>query len=113
MTKANPYLWPKGATLIVRDQHGEICRSNQRRFDLADAIMLWSQTHQKTVTLSVCLADEARDIGQPEFERLIRYDLGFDGYGVTITPQEPQDLDVSYEWKLRIRPVELSEPTPP
>lgn len=106
MTKKNPHLWPKGALLVVRDRNGEVSRSSDRRFDLADAIMLSSPTSQRTVSLDMRLLGDVRTIDEAAIEALIRYDLGFDGYSVTITRQEePADVMVSYEWKLRVRPV--------
>lgn len=106
MTRKNPYLWPKGALLVIRDRYGEICRSSNRRFDLADAIMLSSPTSQRTVSLDMRLLGDVQVIDEEEVENLIRYDLGFDGYNVTITrADEPMDTMVSYEWKLRVRPV--------
>lgn len=106
MTKKNPYLWPKGALLVIRDRYGEICRSSNRRFDLADAIMLSSPTSQRTVSLDMRLLGDVQVVDEEEVENLIRYDLGFDGYNVTITrADEPTDTMVLYEWKLRVRPV--------
>ncbi len=103
MTKPNPHLWPKGATLIVHDQYGEICRSTDRRFDLADAIMLPSPTDQKTVTLSIMTDDEATDETVSRLEDLIRYDFAHDGYTVTLSQQEAMDISIPYVWKVRIR----------
>ena len=104
MTKPNPHLWPRGATIIVRDRYGEVCRSTERRFDLADAIMLRASTEQKTVTISIMIDDSSQDMGQ-RLESLIRYDLEFDGYRVVLVEQEPGDVLVSFEWKVTIRPA--------
>jgi len=104
MTKPNPYLWPKGSTVIVRDRHGEICRSSERKFDLADAIMLRATTNQKTVTISFMLKEPSEELEQ-RLESLIRYDLEFDGYRVALAQQEPADALVSYEWRVTIKPV--------
>lgn len=104
MTKPNPFLWPKGSTIVVQDRSGEICRSSDRRFDLADGIMLRVPTNQRTVTISVTLDDTPPGI-EDRLEDLIRYDLEFDGYRVTLTRQEPQDVLVSYEWRAIIRPA--------
>lgn len=104
MTNPNPHLWPKGATIIVRDRYGEVCRSNDRRFDLADAIMLRSSTDQKTVTISIMLHKASPELG-PRLENLIRYDLEFDGYRVALVEQESGDALVSFEWKATIRPA--------
>lgn len=104
MTKKNPYLWPSKSTLVIRDRYGEVFRSSNQRFDLADAIMLSVKTAQRTVTLSFILDDPpGEDIG-PTLEKLIRYDIEFDGYSVRLDQQEPHDWMVSYEWRLRIRP---------
>lgn len=83
---------------------GEMCRSTRRRFDLADAIMLRAQTAQKTVTLSIHFANQEAGVDQEMLEGIIRYDLGFDGYGVTLSRQPPKDPDAAFEWKLRVRP---------
>ena len=104
MTKKNPYLWPSRSTLVVRDRYGEVCRSSDRRFDLADAIMLSAKTAQRTVTLSFILDDPPDKDMAPDLEKLIRYDIEFDGYSVKLEQQEPYDFMVSYEWRLRIRP---------
>lgn len=104
MTKPNPYLWPKGATVIVRDRYGEVCRSRDRRFDLADGIMLRSQTSQRTVTISFMLAEAQPGLSE-KLESLIRYDLELDGYQVALVEQEPLDVLVDYEWRATIKPV--------
>lgn len=105
MTKRNPFLWPKGATLVIRDRQGEICRSSDRRFDLADAIMLRSTTSQKTVRLSVILTEPPTENLSENLERLICYDIEFDGYKVNISQLEPEDSLASYEWTLKIVPL--------
>ena len=104
MTKPNPFLWPKGTTIIVCDRYGEICSSKDRRFDLADAIMLRATTNQKTVTISFILDDWSAELDQ-RLEQMIRYDLEFDGHRVNLTPQEPVHMFESCEWKVTIKPA--------
>lgn len=104
MTKPNAHLWPKGATIIVRDRYGEVCRSKDRRFDLADAIMLRATTNQKTVTISFVLDEWSAELDQ-RLAQMIRDDLESDGYRVSLTPQEPIHMFDTCEWKATIRPA--------
>lgn len=105
MTKPNPHLWPQGTTLVVRDRYGEVCRSTDRRFDLADRIMLPSATAQRTVRLSIATTEAATEEMAARLEALISDDLRFDGYRATLDRQVPSDPHASYEWKIKIRPA--------
>ena len=104
MTKPNPYLWPKGARITLSDRYGEFRSSKDRKFDLADAIMLGSPTAQRTVTISIALDDYSQEMGK-RLEELIRYDLEFDGYRVALLEQEPQSVFETFEWRATIKPA--------
>ena len=103
MTKPNPHLWPNGSCITISDRGGEIAESSDRRFDLADAIMLGSKTSQRTVDISISFKSEPGEDISSRLEAMIRDDLRFDGYGVTLTRLEPIDFRSSYRWSVRVR----------
>lgn len=105
MTKPNPWLWPRNGVLFIRDGRGrEESSSSNRRFDLADNVML-GDWKERTVVIAFSIdggngvrsAEEAQRL-----ENLIRDDFGHDGYGVTLAKLEPTGLD-TYAWRARIR----------
>jgi len=106
MTKRNPWLWPRSGVVFIRNGRGREERSStDRRFDLADNVMLQA-SGQRTVVIafSVDGGDGVPcDVEAQRIENLIRYDFGFDGYGVTLTRLTATGLD-TYAWRARVRP---------
>lgn len=111
MTKANPFLWPKKARLAFYNGRGKcLWRSLNRKLDLADELMLWWTPRSRTVYFGLAVAyptwgkwDSAHVAG---IEDHIRYDLGFDGYWVTITRCKTKlgnACTEEFRWKLVIR----------
>ena len=105
MTKPNPFLWPKGSMIVIKDRFGELRRSTSRWLDLADAIMLGTDTRQKTVTLSFLMKAAEKHDQAERLESLIIHDLCFDGYAPKLWRQQPTDPLIAYQWKIRIKPA--------
>ena len=111
MTRSKPYLWPVGATLhFYNGRKHMLRRSKDRRLDLSDTLMLRWDKASRTVYLAMCCKGRPDSCWDEEqvnrIERQIRYDLGFDGYGVTIARMRPLNvlpLEAEFIWRLRIR----------
>lgn len=107
MTKPNPFLWPKNSCVFIRDGRGrELASSTDRRFDLANNIAPdgWGQ---RTVVVALSIDGGIAVPSSEEadrLERLIREDLGADGYDVTLTKLETNGFD-TYAWRVRVRPA--------
>ncbi len=111
MTKPNPYLWPQKARLAFYDGRGRcLRRSSDRKLDLSDTLMGWRNKPSRTVYLGMSTTSERwmrwDEEAVSRIEKLIRYDLGFDGYQVTIhrmtVAKEPNCSD-EFLWRLKIR----------
>ncbi|VTU42555.1 hypothetical protein H6P1_00220 (plasmid) [Variovorax sp. PBL-H6] len=108
-----PNLWPSRSTLNFTDGRGRpLHTSTNRRFDLSDGLMAHWPRASRIVYLGVSTKSPSwvtwTEEALREIERHIRYDLGFDGYGVTLTRLTPQrrraqPCSTEFRWKLRIR----------
>jgi hypothetical protein len=111
MTKPNPYLWPEKAKLAVYNGRGRcLWRSSDRRLDLSDNLMGFWNRPTRTVYLGMLTTNERwmrwDEEAVSRIERLISYDLGFDGYQVTIhrmTVADKLNCAEEFLWKLKIR----------
>ena len=111
MAVQDRYLWPPKCTLSFYRRGALLGRFNNRRLDLSDTLMLGHDANQLTVEFGVATNSRRWSYWDEEklaiIESLIRYDLGFDGYGVTIRRwggYVGMPCDMEFRWKLRIRP---------
>lgn len=68
--------------------------------------MLPRNLGQRTVVIALSIDGGCGTPSQAEasrLENLIRYDLAFDGYTVTLTVLEPTKAPDTYAWRARIR----------
>jgi hypothetical protein len=112
MTKPNLFLWPKKVRIAFYDGRGRcLLRSNSRRLDLADTLMLDWDPFSRIVYLGMAIdTTEESAVWDAaliaKIERQIRYDLNFDAYHVTIkrlTVAPDLRCPLEFRWKLRIR----------
>ncbi len=112
LLEANPFLWPARCTLSFYNGRGRLlaCFGNRyRRLDLSDSLMLSYPGSSRVVHFGI-RSDSTRMSRWNEdtvkrYERLIKYDLGFDGYRVSIRRESPLGEPCSKEfcWRLAIR----------
>lgn len=111
MAVQDKYLWPPKCTLSFYRRGAALGSFTNRRLDLSDTLMPPHDASQLTVQFGV-VTESRRWLCWDEenlvkIEGLIRYDLGFDGYGVTIrrcAGYVGMPCDLEFRWKLRIRP---------
>ncbi|TXN26231.1 hypothetical protein [Methylobacterium sp. WL30] len=104
------YFWPPKCTLSFYRRGAALGSFTNRRLDLSDTLMLQHDANQLTVEFG--LVTESRrwlcwdEKNLAKIEDLIRYDLGFDGYAVTIrrcAANIGMPCDEEFRWKLWIR----------
>lgn len=112
MTEQNQFLWPEQSRLTFSNARGNIYfRSENRNLDLSDALM--HTFNYRTVYVSISTPSPRWRAWTEEsvqsIEALIKYDLQFDGYRVTILrtdiPSEQYLCTQEFRWKLSIRPA--------
>lgn len=111
MTKPNPFLWPKLSRLAFYNGYGRrLWETKDRKLDLSDSLMLHWPTPTRTVYLGIRTGSDKwkfwDESNLSKIEQLVRYDLRFDGYYVTIkraTPKNRRRCTSEFIWKLVIR----------
>lgn len=108
----NTYMWPFKSRLAFYSGRGTLLfESRDRHLDLSDTLMLHWDKISRSVTFGLRI-----DSAKPEkwnedkllsIENLIRYDLNFDAYSVTISRLgRPGTLcSTEFCWRLIIRPM--------
>ena len=112
MTKVNPYLWPAKVILTFCDARGKVYfSSTDRKLDFSDSLM--NSCSCRTVYLGMTTSSPKWKAWTEEsvqsIERLIRYDLQFDGFRVRLqrqdVPSRNRVCTQEFRWKLTIRPA--------
>lgn len=112
MTKRGPDLWPPSVEMTFRNGRGKVYfRSNDRMLDLADSLMLHHLYETRTVYMGIRTTSPKWSSWSgervEEIEKLIRHDICFDGYRLTLTrqdvPSEEFPCSLEFCWKLFIR----------
>jgi hypothetical protein len=110
MQSSEEYAWPPKCRLSFHDGRGQlIMQSSDRDLDLADTLMLSWPHRQRTVQLSLRTLGVKWVLWSDEnlrrIEDLVRYDLNFDGYSVSMARLEGAGRSCREEavWKLVIR----------
>ena len=111
MTRPNTFLWPVGSTLNFYKRRNRLIGSYKtRRLDLADTLMLYWPKPSRTIYLGISRKASAgsdwTDGELTAIENRIRFDLNFDGYGVSVQrlgPLTAPTLGTEFLWKLCIR----------
>lgn len=111
MTKPNPYLWPPSVEMTFRNGRGKVYFStNDRNLDLADSLMLSHPSSTRTVYMGMKTTSPKWSSWSEEritaIEELIRYDICFDCYRLTLwrqdVPSENLPCTTEFRWKLFI-----------
>lgn len=107
MTKPNPYLWPIKSNITFYNGWGRcLFKTKNRRLNLSDTIIL--RCHNVSRTIHMGISTETlrwQSWGEDEIryiENLIRYDLGFDAYHVSIKRMSKIDISCSEEFRLKL-----------
>lgn len=110
--RSEEYRWPPKCQMFFRNGRGNLFfDSADRDLDLSDSLMLHWKGVSRTVYFGLITTSKKwrtwSTVNVEEIERLIRYDLGFDGYYVNITRIGNLGSPCSDEftWKLLIRPA--------
>ncbi|HOY87242.1 MAG TPA: hypothetical protein PL131_12945 [Methylotenera sp.] len=110
MTSPNPKLWPSKSRLAFYNGWGRcLIESKYRRLDLSDTIMLNCKKASRTIYMGIFIESPKWQTWSEDeviaIENLVRYDLGFDAYSVSIKRMAEIDIPCSNEfrWKLLIR----------
>jgi hypothetical protein len=108
------FKWPPKCVLTFATRRGNIWhQTTERTLDLADFLMLNHPYSSRVVCMSVSTDAAKRDSWTEKrlqkIENLIRYDLRFDGYNVTINRKtrhrgaNPPYCHVPFQWELQFR----------
>lgn len=112
MTKRGFDLWPPSVEMTFRNGRGKVYfRSSDRRLDLADSLMLHHWYETRTVYMGMRTTSPKwpswSDERVAEIEKMIRGDICFDGYRLTLSrqnsPSEDFPCSLEFCWKLFIR----------
>ncbi len=105
-----PYVWPAYSTIsFYKRKTKPTWSTRDRGIDLADALMMHATTNSRTVYFGLTTKNKQWKRWNlavlKKIEGLVKYDLGFDGYQVTITrvTKLGQKCSTEFIWKLRIR----------
>jgi hypothetical protein len=90
MSNVDEFMWPPKSVLCFTNGRGkELFRSTDRRLDLSDYLMLWWPHASRTIYMNLKSKstkwESWSESNLKSIEDLIRYDLDFDGYRVSIT----------------------------
>lgn len=108
---ANPCEWPTQMRIAFYNGRGQFqWQTSGRGFDLCDELMLWWEKSSRTIYMGLNIKCDGWSIWDEEtlstVERLIRYDISFDGYRVTIkrvATKRRAKCTEEFLWKLVVR----------
>jgi hypothetical protein len=109
MRKSDEYKWPPKSEILFTNGRGkELFKTNDREYDLSDNLMGYWPRASRTIYMNLkskSIKWESWSVSNLKFiENLIKYDLNFDAYQVSITKKSVVGGKCTeyFCWKLKI-----------